>query len=120
LCFGLASERALADGRVEAGAAACFPKALNLNSAPLRVQTETDALAAAFATAGRADDQERRREMTRFADSFFAEELLCCGDDVVGFEAEFSLQLFERGGSAKSFHAGEVAVGADVALPSEA
>jgi hypothetical protein len=46
------------------------------------------------------------RGLTRFADLFFAEEFLCGGYDVVGFEAEFSLELFERGGGAESFHAG--------------
>jgi hypothetical protein len=102
----LASERALGDGHVDADVAACFPKALNLNSAPPRVQTETDASVAAFAASGRADDPELRRELTQFADSVFAEELLGGGYDVVGFEAEFSLELFEWGGSAESFHAG--------------
>jgi hypothetical protein len=48
----------------------------------------------------------RQGALTRFADSFFAEELLGGGYNLVWFEAEFSLQLFEWGGSAESFHAG--------------
>jgi hypothetical protein len=48
----------------------------------------------------------RQGVLARFADLFSAEELLGGGDDLVGFEAEFSLELFERGGGAESFHAG--------------